>query len=223
MQYFTSTSKPVLIFAILISTLISTCIAEQKFLLNPGAEEGKGDLPSLWFKASVPAKGLKMYRDTKNVHSGKYSFAISNTHNYKQTVCNNWAQNIQNVPVGSVINVSSYIKTENADSVNVCIQCWGLYDSRKMLAFTSTNILRGDNNWVLLQSAPVFVPASTAKITVRAVLTGTGKVWFDDLSVNIIDMSNENKQNISIAQVGDKKYEQKQIQEKNVEFFFDRI
>jgi hypothetical protein len=225
MQYFTSTSKSALIFAVLIAVAISTCVAEQEknLLLNAGAEEGKGDLPSLWFEAAVPAKGLKMCRDTQNVHSGKFSLAISNTHKYEQIVCNNWAQNLQEMPVGRVIKVGAYIKTENADSVNVCMQCWGLDDSEKMLAFTSTNILRGDSNWILLESPPVVVPAGTAKITVRAVLTGLGKAWFDDLSVNIIDMPNEYKQQVANTQIGDKKYDQKQIQEENADFFFERI
>lgn len=225
MQYFTSTSKPILISTVLIALAISTCVAEQKenLLLNAGAEEGKGGLPSLWFEASVPADGLKMYRDTQNAHSGKFSLAILNTHKYDQTVCNNWAQDLQGVSTGEVIKVSAYIKTENANSVNVCMQCWGLDNSEKMLAFTSTNILRGNNNWILLESPPIVVPARTAKVTVRAVLTGLGKVWFDDLSVNIIDMSNEISSNISTAQIGDKKYNEKQIQGKDSEFFFERI
>lgn len=224
MQYFASNPKLALILTIIIITLASNCTAEPKanVLLNGGAEEGKTKLPSLWSEACVPAKGLKMYRDTENVHSGKYSLTISNTHKYENTVCNNWAQNLQNVSAGSVINVSAYIKTEKADSVNVCIQCWG-FESGKMLAFTSTNILRGDSNWIFLESTPVLVPAGTAKITVRAVLTGVGKVWFDDISINTIDVSNQIKQSMFSTQVGDKKYEHKQIQEKNAEFFFDRI
>jgi hypothetical protein len=224
MQYFTSNTKLELILTIIIIPLASNCTAQQKanVLLNGGVEEGKTKLPSLWSKACVPAEGLNLYRDTENVHSGKYSLAISNTHKYERTVCNNWAQNLQNVFSGSVINVSAYIKTEAADSVNVCIQCWAL-ESGKMLAFTSTNILRGDSNWVFLESPPVLVPAGTVRITVRAVLTGTGKVWFDDISINTIDVSNQIKQSMSSTQVGDKKYGQKQIQERNAEFFFDRI
>jgi len=224
MQYLTSNSKRVLILTIMIMLLTSNSIAEQKanVLLNGGAEEGKTDLPSLWSEACVPAKGLKMYRDSENVHSGKYSLAISNTHKYEKIVCNNWAQNLKNVSTGSVINVSAYIKTEKADSVNVCIQCWGL-ESGKILAFTSTNILRGDSNWVFLESTPVLVPAGTAKITVRAVLTGRGKVWFDDISINTVHISKQIKQSMLSTQVGDKKYKQKQIQERDADFFFDRI
>jgi hypothetical protein len=225
MQYLTRASKSILILAILIAVIASTGIAEQEknLLLNAGAEEGKDELPSLWFEAAVPAEGLKMYRDAKNVHSGKFSFAISNTHKYEQTVCNNWAQNLQGVLVGKVIKVSAYVKTENADAANVCIQCWSLGDNKKMLAFTSTNILRGDKDWILLESPPTIIPVGTAKITVRAVLTGLGKAWFDDLNVNVIDMPNEMSSNILSAQTGNKKYDQKQVQEKNVDFFFERI
>jgi hypothetical protein len=160
---------------------------KDNLLLNPGAEQGKDDLPSFWFEAAIPAEGLRMYRSRDYVHSGNFSLAISNTHKYDQTVCNNWAQSIMDVPAEGIVRLSAYLKTKDADSVNVCLQCWGLENN--MLAFASTPVVRGDQDWILLYSEPVAVPSGTAKITVRAVLTGLGKAWFDDLAVVSVDMA----------------------------------
>jgi hypothetical protein len=166
----------------------STCAAagQANLLLNGGAEQGKNERPSFWYQAAIPADGLKMYRDKEQVHSGKFSLAISNSHEYPQTVCNNWAQNIMDVPTGRIVRLSTYVRAKDADSVNVCLQCWGLQNN--MLAFASTPVVRGDQDWILLYGEPVAVPAGTAKITVRAVLTGLGKAWFDDLAVVPFDL-----------------------------------
>jgi hypothetical protein len=182
--------------SILIAT--STCVAvpETNLLLNPGAEQGQNELPSFWREAAIGADGLKMYRDDGQAHSGKFSFAISNTHKYPQTVCNNWAQNIMDVPAGKTVRLSAYIKTEEADSVNVCLQCWAAENN--MLAFASTPVFRETQDWVLVQSQPVVVPPHTSYICVRAVLTGLGKAWFDDISLAVVDtpteVSNDNKE-----------------------------
>jgi len=153
-------------------------------LLNGGAEKGKGELPSVWFAARVPAKGLRMFRATDQAKTGKASLAIFNEHQYKETVANNWAQRLQQVPAGKTLILSAYIRTENADSVNVCLQCWSL-GGKEMLAFTSTPVFRGDQEWILVRSGRVTVPAKTAFIIVRAVLAGKGKAWFDDISVAV--------------------------------------
>jgi hypothetical protein len=178
-----------IVIAVLIVT--SVCIATENtnLLLNSGAEQGKNELPSIWYKARIPADGLKMYRDNEHAHSGNFSFTISNTHKYDQTVCNNWAQKIFDVPIGETIRLSAYIKTKDADSVNVCLQCWDA--SGNMLAFASTNVLRGDYDWTMLRAEPVTVPSKTAYICVRAVLTGLGKTWFDDIAVTVVDEPNE--------------------------------
>jgi hypothetical protein len=49
MLRFTATIKLISIVVVLILTAITNCIAEQKetLLLNPGTEDGKGDMPSI--------------------------------------------------------------------------------------------------------------------------------------------------------------------------------
>jgi len=159
----------------------------KNLLSNPGAEEGKGDKPAVWFAAHVPADGLRMWRATDMSHGGKASLAISNEHEYEETVCNNWAQKLTDIPAGKVLQLSASVKTEKAEAVNLCVQCWDS-SGKKMLAFASTPSFRGDHDWFLARAQPVLVPPKTASIIVRAVLTGKGKVWFDDLALAPADV-----------------------------------
>jgi hypothetical protein len=162
----------------------------DNLLGNPGAEQAVGDAPLVWFAAAVPADGLRMWRATDEQHRGEASLAISNEHEYEERVHNNWAQKVWNVSPGTSVALSAYVKTENAESANLCIQCWD-QARKQMLAFGSTDVLSGTQDWTPLRTRPVTVPHGTASITIRAVLTGTGKVWFDDLALEVIDLEND--------------------------------
>jgi hypothetical protein len=91
-------------------------------------------------------------------------------------------QSLQNVPPGAVLRLSAAIRTVDADSANVCLQCWDI-TREKMLAFATTPVFRGDQDWIEVSSGPIIVPADTAEIIVRAALAGLGQVWFDELAV----------------------------------------
>jgi hypothetical protein len=161
--------------------------ASDNLLLNGSAEQGKtGDLPAVWFAARVPAEGLTMERTGGTRRSGKYSLAIANEHEYKQKVSNNWAQNLDSVPTGKTIRLEAWLRTEDAEAANVCVQCWS-DEPEKMLAFASTPVVRGTQDWTSVRSREIIVPEETKRIAVRAALTGQGKAWFDDLSLKIVD------------------------------------
>ncbi len=187
MRHSTSVAKLALTIVLLIAAVAAVCQAEQQMnlLLNGGAEIGKGDLPSVWFTARVPADGLRMWRDVKNPHTGKACLAITNKHEYDQSVSNNWAQSLQSIPRGEAVRLSVQIRTEDAEAANVCVQYWAK-DGKKMLAFQSTPVFRGDNDWTLVRSRDIIVPRETASIVVRAALTGQGTVFFDNISLEIV-------------------------------------
>jgi hypothetical protein len=171
------------VLALVVAALAaSQTIWAENLLLNPGAEQGKGENPSLWERASVAADGLKMVRTGETVKSGKESLMIANDHKYDKPVANNWMQSLQKVPHGAALRVAAAIRTRDADSANVCLQCWDV-TGEKMLAFGTTPVIRGDQDWIRVTSNPVIVPAATASIIIRAALLGTGTVWFDDLEV----------------------------------------
>jgi hypothetical protein len=156
--------------------------APTNLLLNGGAEQGKGDQPSIWSAASVAAAELKMTRDTAAAHDGKASLSIANTHKYDQPTANNWMQPLQSLPTGKTVVVSGWIKAADADAANVCLQCWDA-SGKEMVGFASTPVVRGDQDWTLLKSEPLVVPERTKSVIVRAALSGTGTAWFDDIAV----------------------------------------
>ena len=99
------------LFALTFAAAIAAQGAEPRNLvLNSGAESGKNDEPSIWFRASVPAEGLSMARDRREPHSGEASLFIGNTHDYgAEPVANNWGQSLQEVPTGRTLALSSAI------------------------------------------------------------------------------------------------------------------
>jgi hypothetical protein len=172
----------VLVALLTISSAAAAAQGTENLLFNPGAEQGKGDQPSVWDQAAILAKGLSMQRTFDSAHTGKASLTIANEHQYDQTVCNNWVQSLQQVPHGALIRLRAAIRTRDADAANVCLQCWDASGS-DMLAFASTPVFRGDQDWIEVTSTPIIVPAKTMQIMVRAALTGQGQAWFDDLQV----------------------------------------
>lgn len=167
-----------------------------ELLLNGQVEQGKGDQPSVWFAACVPAEGLRMWRDDSQAHAGRFSLTIANEHEYKEQVCNNWAQTLQEVPRGKTLALRAALRAANADAVNVCLQCWDA-SGQNMLAFTSTAVFRGDQEWLVVKAPAVVVPQGTASIIVRAVLTGKGQAWFDDLSVTVSEDKGQSQEQTS--------------------------
>ncbi len=176
-------------------TLVAIGQADDRpanLLQNPGAEAGKGDKPSIWFaaKGPEPIKGLAMTRVTDEKHDGKASLAIVfEGPDPPQPIAFNWAQPLTEVPTGKTVRLTAWIKTRDADAVNVCLQCWAPGarpgPDEKLVAFGSTPVVRGDQAWKKFRSEPIAVPEGTTSILVRAALTGSGRAWFDDLAVTI--------------------------------------
>lgn len=185
----TSVARLALIAGLMLSAP-AACLADQEtnLLLNGGAEEGKNTEPSIWRAAQVPAEGLRMWQDTNHAHSGRACLAIANEHNYPSLVSNNWAQDVQQVPTGKPVRLTACIRTEDAYGVNVCVQCMSA-DGKRIISFASTPVLRGTNEWTTLRSKDIVVPPNTAALVVRAALTGTGKAFFDDLTLETVSDS----------------------------------
>jgi len=63
------------------------------------------------------------------------------------------------------------------------IQCWD--ENSNLVGFGTTQSetnITGTNDWTQY-TASVKVPAETESIIIRLTLTGTGQVWFDDVTL----------------------------------------
>ena len=116
---------------------------------------------------------------------GTRCLAISNTHDYPQPMSNNWAQALQEVPRSRTLALSAQVRAESADAANVCLQCWD--EQNRLVAFASTPVFRGDQSWTRVKSQPVTVPQGTARVVVRAALTGKGNARFEDVTVQVVE------------------------------------
>jgi hypothetical protein len=165
--------------------------ADVNLLVNGGAEDAQNEAPAGWERAWIPAPGLSLARDTSQAKSGKASFVIENRHDYAEPVANNWRQDLATVPdVGANLQISGWMKTSGVeDAANVCLQCWD-EGSVNMLAFGSTEMLKGDHDWTEVHSSRIRVPRGTNVVTVRAAMRGKGKVWFDDIVVKRMPAEN---------------------------------
>ena len=155
-------------------------------LLDGGGEEASivRREGSSWYPAFRPGQEVRLWIDHQNAWAGQSCFAISSELQDRH-VSNNWAQNPADVPAEKTVRVSAYVKIQDAEAVNVCVQCWGPR-AEKLIGFASTPVLRGTREWTLLQSRELVVPAETERLTVRAALTGRGKAFFDDISLQIV-------------------------------------
>ena len=157
----------------------------ENILKNSGFENEIEGNPAYWFIAHIAAENLTMTWDNEESYTGSKSVYIGNTHIYEEMVSNNWAQTINLIPLDTTVELTGWIKTVEAESVVMVIQCWD--EKLEMVGFgttqTKTNI-NGTTDWTMYTTS-VHIPTDTESITVRLVLTGTGQVWFDDVSLVI--------------------------------------
>jgi hypothetical protein len=99
------------------------------------------------------------------------------------------------------VQVRGYIRTERADSANICVQCWGP-GGELLIGFTSTPVVRGTQGWTEAQSDRLVVPPETTMLMVRAALTGKGSAFFDDVALDIVGPQVPNDPGLAVAVKG---------------------
>lgn len=179
--------KKAILFTVLmgLSIFVSGFGAAENLLTNPGFEEGT----SGWRQAKISAAGLEMVCETSVAHSEDRSIAIKNTHVYDQPTYNNWRQNIEGSILGDlegqIVNLSVFMKTEGAEDAHCVLVCYN--DDGEMLTVDGTTHVTGTTDWTVHNTGLV-VPEGTTKVVVMLGLLGTGKVWFDDVSLTVGDV-----------------------------------
>ncbi len=168
-----------------------------------------------WNKAWMPAPGLTMARGDQ---FGKpWPLSIENTHEYGFPVANNWSFVVTSFRPNSAVRLSALIRTESAHQANVCVQCWS--KSGQLVGFVSTVVVTGSSDWQRCHSELLSIPENTDRVMVRAALTGTGKVWFDDVELVMIDHPgywHEDQNHISFVALPRQERQQEKVDDKEV-------
>lgn len=149
--------------------------------ISAADQSANGNLLSAekWSCARVSRPGLHMtsQRAAKK-QPEKLVLLIENSHEYLRPTSNNWHQSVPDVAAGTLLRLTARIETRGAEAANICLQCWS--SDGKMLGFSSTPPLIGNRSQQEF-STHLTVPPGTARVMVRAALTGKGRVSFSEL------------------------------------------
>jgi hypothetical protein len=167
--------KKYLISALLMLGLNS--FAQQK-IENLNFENFENDLPSQW--TTFGGSTAKISADAEEKQEGKTSvlFDAKENSGFKAlmyTLPENYA--------GKKITLSGYIKTENISDGFAGL--WLRIDPEIAFDNMEKVNLKGTNDWKKYEVTLDMSPENTKKIVFGALLSGTGKMWVDNLKITI--------------------------------------
>lgn len=173
---------------------VAASFAQDAGLLqNGGFEQLGGERPARWdiFVAPFPvqAKGaapspdeVPTARVSREPHEGSYCVVLHSPEAYPLEPYNNWSQNILGKHSGKKLKLSGWLKTENAEGAALWAQCWQREPLHVAYVANTgeSSPVYGTSDWQEV-SIEFEVPSATDFLTVRCVLRGAGKAWFDDV------------------------------------------
>jgi hypothetical protein len=166
--------------------------------LNGGFEEpdAKGQFPKGWEAASVP--GFENYYilawDSSISHGGKHSVSIRIKDSHPEAeVFYNWFRRFKPFKVGSVYEISGWIRTENVGGTAAMIVQFIFHRMGRDYRQVSTQQdfpVSGTSDWTFVKKT-FTVPEETGEVYIRVGI-GTpesigGQVWFDDLTIEEVE------------------------------------
>lgn len=157
--------------------------AAENLIQNPGFETHAEGRPVAWESFVEPAEGARARLD-RPAHEGEWAAQLSITQPYVEEPYNNWSQNLLGDWSGQEFTVSGWIKTEEAGEAALWVQCWQRRPARVLYVANTTiaSPVRGTGDWQQVETT-FTAPENTDFMTVRCVLIGTGRAWFDAIAV----------------------------------------
>ena len=146
------------------------------------------ELPKSWFKSGNKSESYKVAIDSITFQSGKKSVCIesldSTIEGFETVMQYCSAKNY----LGTRIKMTGYIKSENvADWAGM----WLRIDSKtqgESLGFDNMHDrpIIGNSDWTKCEIV-MDVPVESITLNFGALISGTGKIWFDNVSFEILD------------------------------------
>jgi hypothetical protein len=152
---------------------------------NFGFEVGTREKIWGWSQVGTD-QGAVIYKDD-NVSRRGFASAAVNTNGASVTDCG-WFTKMDELPLSKELVFSGYVKTQVLKGeAYLRLICKGApqgQDQSQLLASVSTDDLHGDNDWTLA-SLECFIPPEATDIWIEVGMFGSGRVWFDDLSLEV--------------------------------------
>ena len=148
------------------------------------------DLPSSWFKAGNKPNSYDMGIDKAAGQDGKNAATIKSIDKKIDGFGTLMQQCKPNKYLGKRIKMSGFVKTEN---VTTWSGLWLRVDqsgSNKPLSFDNMGDrpIKGTTDWTKYEIV-LDVPSNSSLIAYGALLAGTGQIWFDNITFEIVSES----------------------------------
>ena len=166
------------------------------FLLvhNESKAQSVGGWVNGWFKAGSKPDSYMVGLDKSTYKSGGSSAFIESTENNIEEFGTLMQSCSAQDYLGKRIKMTAYVKSENVDWAGM----WLRVDSRltkNMLSLDNMHDrpIKGTHDWIKCEII-LDVPEESGTLNYGVLLSGTGKVWFDDISFEIVDNIKTTKQ-----------------------------
>jgi|TARA_R110000737_G_scaffold50895_2_gene71964 hypothetical protein len=144
-------------------------------------------VPSDWFKAGSQPSSYEMGIDNLIFKSGKSSATIQSAKKKIKGFGTLMQTCLADDYLGKRIKLSGFVKSEDLSD---WAGFWLRIDNNQGKSIGFDNMqdraIKGTTDWVKYEIV-LDVPESAATLNFGALLSGTGKIWFDDLTIEIIE------------------------------------
>ena len=168
----------------LIIIVFPSCLAES-------------NIPEGWFIAGSQPSKYEMGIDNSVFKDGNSSAYISSTANKINGFGTLMQSCLPNDYLGKKIKMTGYIKSENVDNwAGLGLRVDGA-KGKEPLSFDNMQDrpIKGTTDWTKCEIT-LDVPKSSASLNYGALLSGTGKIWFDSITFIIVGESEKSPEKI---------------------------
>ena len=164
--------------------LVTSCLAQgtqakQTDLYNLNFENVRNGGATGWQTAGDSA--YKYALDSTTKVSGKYSVSIE--YNGEKSGFGSWIIVIPHSFSGKQITLTGYIKTENVIGSHAGL--WLRLDPNMGINNMADRQIKGTNDWQKYSITLNLIPEKIQRIVLGGLMVGKGKMWIDDLRVQI--------------------------------------
>ncbi len=173
------------------SLLLAGTLTLVLFTVGYALVADRPSAPQGWIIAGSKPKDYDMGKDSKIAHSGSSSAYVHSN----QATIQGFGTLMQtfkaDVYFGKRVRMTGYVRTEDVKNF---AGMWMRVDDKanpnQPLAFDnmSNRPMKGTADWKKCEIV-LDVPASASNIAFGFLLDGTGKIWFDDISFEVVDLS----------------------------------
>jgi len=192
--------KTALIFTLSLFSYFAFCQTENKTDFNFGFEKisNKGQLPDNWMKWGTA--DYKLSSDTIEKHSGRTSLSIEFIGASIDQSFGSCGYAIPAIYKGNQIELRGYMKLQNIDNgrIGLMLRIDGANGTLQFDNMMQRNI-HGTSDWTLY-SIVLPLPKNAKTIFIGPILSGTGKLWIDDIQL-LIDGEDIGKAKLKEQQV----------------------